>query len=159
MVYKIVNAVKNFFLTLYKKLVRINDSPQRVALGFGLGIFSGIFPGTGPLAALFLALIFKANKASALLGSLLTNTWLSFVILLPAVKVGSYIAGMNWEQAYQGISNLSKAGGWKAIFHLPFLQVILPLIIGYILVALCLGALTYICSLTLIKIRNNSIRK
>jgi len=69
-----MNKFRGFFQLLYLKLIKINDTPQKIAFGFGLGVFSGIFPGTGPLAALFLALILRANRASALLGSLLTNT-------------------------------------------------------------------------------------
>ena len=64
---------------LFDKLFKINDTPQKIALGFGLGVFAGIFPGTGPVAAILLAYVFRANRASALFGSLFTNTWLNSV--------------------------------------------------------------------------------
>jgi uncharacterized protein (DUF2062 family) len=37
------NRLQRFFKFLYLKLFRINDSPQRIALGFGAGAFMGIF--------------------------------------------------------------------------------------------------------------------
>jgi uncharacterized protein (DUF2062 family) len=110
----IPHKISHFFRLLYIKLFKINDSPQRIALGLGLGVFLGIIPGTGPLAALFLALLFRVNRASALLGSLLTNTWLSIVTFLLAIKVGSFIMRLNWQSVYADIS-----------------KAILPLIVGY----------------------------
>src|SRR4030042_3454193 len=114
----VLDKIKRFLKYLYHEIVQINDSPQRIALGFGLGVFTGVFPSTGPLAALFLAAIFRVNRASALLASLLTNTWISFVILIPAVKVGSLIFRIDWQQALQE---------WGS-------RGILPIISGYILV-------------------------
>ncbi|MCG2713658.1 MAG: DUF2062 domain-containing protein [Candidatus Omnitrophica bacterium] len=66
---------------IFAKLFKINDSAGKIALGVGLGVFAGLLPGTGPAAALLLALVFRANRAAALLGSLITNTWLSVVTL------------------------------------------------------------------------------
>ena len=43
-----INKKKAFFHVLYEKLVKIDDTPQRVALGFGVGIFIGNLPGVGP---------------------------------------------------------------------------------------------------------------
>ena len=67
---------------IFDKLFKINDSAEKIALGVGLEVFSGLMPGTGPTAALFLAFIFRANRAAALLGSMLTNTWLSVVTFI-----------------------------------------------------------------------------
>ncbi|MDI6606430.1 MAG: DUF2062 domain-containing protein, partial [Candidatus Omnitrophota bacterium] len=82
------DRIRRLFRLFYLKVFRINDSPRKVALGMGLGVFSGILPGTGPIAAVCLAFIFRANRAAALLGSLITNTWLSFFIFLVAIKTG-----------------------------------------------------------------------
>src|SRR3989338_11447506 len=91
-------SFKRLLKFLYLKLFKINDTPQKIALGLGLGVFAGIFPGTGPAASLFLAFIFRANRASALIGSMLTNTWLSVVTLLLAIKLGALMFGIQWEE-------------------------------------------------------------
>jgi uncharacterized protein (DUF2062 family) len=124
---------REFFRLLYIKLFKINDSPQRIALGLGLGVFAGIIPGTGPVAALFLAFIFRVNPASALLGSLLTNTWLSFVTFILAIKVGSAIMHLDWQVVRQG---------W----------ILLPVILGYFIVSFSLGILVYLVTLIILKI-------
>jgi hypothetical protein len=143
-------AIKNFFKLLYYRLVKINDTPQRIALGIGLGVFCGILPGTGPLAALFLAFALRVNRASALLGSLLTNTWLSFVILIPAVKVGSAVFQINWQQLQSDWIHFLNSAGWKELFKLSILKLILPVILGYIVVAFCLGFLIYLITLAIV---------
>ncbi|MDP2928087.1 MAG: DUF2062 domain-containing protein [Candidatus Omnitrophota bacterium] len=144
---KIINFV-------FAKLFYINDSAQKIALGVGLGVFAGLLPGTGPAAALFLAFIFKANRAAALLGGLLTNTWLSLVTFILAIKVGSVILKLNWQTVQQQAQGLLKNFGWTGFFKLSFFEVLLPVIVGYLVIGLVLGALSY--SLTLLIIRRNS---
>ena len=61
-----LNNIKNFLRFVYAKLFSINDTPNKISLGLGLGVFAGILPGTGPIAAVFLALVFRANRASGL---------------------------------------------------------------------------------------------
>lgn len=126
-----MNPLKKFIRKLYAELFLINDSAQKIALGVGLGVFTGILPGTGPLAALFLAFIFKANRASALLGSIATNTWFSLFTFILAFKIGSAIIK-------------------PAFFKTVILKTILPLAAGYLVIALCAGLLTYLITLILI---------
>lgn len=79
------------FKYLYLKLFRTNDTPQRIAFGLGIGVFLGIMPGAGPLAALIAATFLRANRAAAIAGAFLTNTWTSFLIFILSVKVGAGI--------------------------------------------------------------------
>lgn len=122
------NKFFRFLRFIYLKLFRINDSPHKIALGFGLGVFAGIFPGTGPLASLFLAFIFRANRAAALIGSLLTNTWLSFVTFVLAVQAGSMLLKINWQDVQAK-------------------KTILPIALGYAIIAFCCGLVAYLAAL------------
>lgn len=140
---------------LYEKLFKINDTPQKVALGFGLGVFSGIFPGTGPLAALFLALVFKVNRASALIASFLTNTWLSFVTFILAIKIGSAIFRVSWQGLRSDWLQFIHNFTWNKLFSLSILKIVLPVATGYLIVALILGALSYALVLLVLKDRTN----
>lgn len=135
---------------LLDKLFKINDSPQRIALGLGLGVFLGIMPGTGPIAALFLAGFLRLNRASALLGSLATNTWLSFVTFLLSLKVGSFIMGLNWQEVNNHWKVFLKNFHWLDLFKASILKAILPVIVGYIIVAFCLGLMVYLISIVIL---------
>jgi hypothetical protein len=148
-------ASKNKFIRLlkfvYEKLFLINDSPHKIAFGLGLGVFAGIIPGTGPLAALFLAFIFRANRAAALLGSLLTNTWLSVVTFLLSIKVGSAIMNVDWKVVYSESLLFLKKFQWQNLFRESVFRVVLPLAVGYLAVSLVLALITYLIALIVIK--------
>jgi uncharacterized protein (DUF2062 family) len=133
------------------KLFRINDSAERIALGVGLGVFCGLLPGTGPVAALFLALIFRANRAAALLGSLLTNTWLSLVTFILAIKLGSVILNLHWQEVLKKAQGLIHDFGWFKFFKLSFFEVLMPVITGYIIIGLFLGIISYLVTLLIIR--------
>lgn len=135
---------------LYLKLVRIHDTPQKIALGMGLGVFSGIIPGTGPIAALFLAFIFRANRATAILGSILTNTWLSFLTFILAIKAGSVILGMKWQQVRQDWLVFLKDFRWYYLFRLSALKIAFPVLLGYLAIAAALGLSAYVITLAVI---------
>lgn len=72
-------SLKRFFKLLYLKIIRINDSPERIAKSFALGVFIGIFPtfGIGGVLALVLAKIFKLNYAASILGTFIMNYFTS----------------------------------------------------------------------------------
>ena len=131
------NKARVFF---YEKLFKINDSPQKISAGFGLGIFCGMLPGTGPLAALFLAFIFKVNRASALLASLLVNTWLSLAMFIFSIKVGSAILGLDWNSIYRE----AKAE--------PLAKIVLPVALGYLVISILLGVIAYLFILLILKV-------
>ncbi|MBU0547836.1 MAG: DUF2062 domain-containing protein [Candidatus Omnitrophica bacterium] len=135
---------------IFAKLFKINDSVQKIALGVGLGVFSGLIPGTGPVAALFLAFVFRANRAAALLGSILTNSWLSIVTFILAIKVGSTVLGRHWQEAYHKAQDLIRDFHWTSFSKLSFLDLLLPVIIGYLIVGLFLGLVSYLVVLLII---------
>lgn len=141
---KLKNSILGFFRLIYRKLFRINDTPQKIALGFGVGVILGILPGMGPLAALFLAFVLRVNRAAALLGSLLTNTWLSIATFLLSIKVGSAIMKLDWQSVRNDWAALLKDFRWLNLFKLSILKIILPVILGYFIVAFCLGLLAYL---------------
>ncbi|MCX5705099.1 MAG: DUF2062 domain-containing protein [Candidatus Omnitrophica bacterium] len=154
------NKLQRFFKLIYLKLFRINDTPQKIALGFGLGVFLGILPGTGPIAALCCAFLFRLNRAAAFLGSLLTNTWLSIVTFVLSVKVGSFMMNMEWHKVYQGWLAILKDFHWANLFKLSVLEIAFPVLLGYFIISLCAGILGYIISLiAVIQVRKSKEKK
>ena len=148
--------LKRTFNYIFAKLFKINDSAQKIALGVGLGVFSGFIPGMGPLAALFLAFVFRANRAAALFGGVLTNTWLSLITFVLAVKVGSLIFNRHWQQVYQKARGLIHNFSWGNFFSLSFLDIVLPVIVGYLVIGLFLGFISYLAVLLIARRRNFS---
>ena len=146
----IQNRIIRFGKVLYLRIIRMNDSPQRIAIGFGLGAFMGIIPGTGPLAALVLAAALRVNKAAAFLGGLLTNTWISFLAIIFSIKVGSALLHLNWQQVYADWQAVLKNFHWIHLLDTSILKIILPVLVGYFIIALGFGILTYLVVLAAI---------
>ena len=133
-----------------QNLYRINDSPQRIALGFGLGVFLGVMPGLGIVVSLVLATFLRLNRASALVGTALTNTWLSFAIFILSIKTGSAIIGTSWNEIYAKWNLLIKEFSWQKVFAFSFWEIIRPILLGYVVVSVLLGVVAYLLALLLI---------
>ncbi|MFA5311156.1 MAG: DUF2062 domain-containing protein [Candidatus Omnitrophota bacterium] len=145
------NKIVSFFTDLYKKLFKINDTPQKIALGLGLGVALGVLPGTGPLAAFFLSILLKVNRASALLGSLITNTWLSLTTFLLALRLGSAIFNISLEELRSEWRVLFNDFQLSYLLKSSFLKVILPVSVGYLIIGAALGLSVYLIALIIIK--------
>lgn len=141
------NKLQRLLRLIYLRFFRINDTPQRIALGFGLGVFMGILPGTGPLAALCCAFLLRVNRAAAFLGGLLTNTWLSIITFLLAVKIGAFFLKLDWSTVYGQWQLFLKDFHWRNIFTSGVLDMALPVLLGYFIIALFAGVLGYMMSL------------
>ena len=129
-----MKKIIEFLRSVYLKLFKIDDSPQKVALGFGLGVFLGIFPGTGPFASLILAFLLRINRAAAVIGCLITNAWISVLAFVLAIQAGAMIFGLDW----------------KTMKSTP-LKFVLPISAGYVLIGLIFGSISYLATLVIIK--------
>ena len=146
----VVSRIARFFRLIYLRLFRINDNPQKIAAGLGIGVFLGILPGTGPFAALLFAVLFRINRASALLGSILTNTWLSIPTFLLSAHVGSAVTGMRFEDLSKEWGVFVKDFHWASLLEMAAYRIIGPILIGYFIVSLCIGIAAYLITLALL---------
>jgi uncharacterized protein (DUF2062 family) len=150
---EIKSRIIDFFKLIYVKLVKINDTPQKIAAGFGLGVFLGILPGTGPIAALLAASFLRINRAAAVTGSLLTNTWLSILTIPLSMKIGSAIMQLSWQKVYNDWRIFLKDFHWTGLFRLSSLEIILPVLLGYLVLGFILGLAAFFIILAIIKKR------
>ncbi len=153
------NSILRFLKLAYIKIFRINDTPQKIALGVGVGVFLGILPGTGPIAAVFMAFILRLNRAAALLGSLLTNTWLSVLTFFLSIKIGSSIIGLDWQEVNRNWAQFFKDFKFMTLFKVATLKIILPVVAGYFVISLCLGIIAYLVTLAILIFVSKAKRK
>lgn len=147
----LLQKAARFFKFIYLKLFRINDSPERVAAGLAAGIFLGVFPGTGPFAALAAAFIFRINRAAALIGSILTNTWLSIPVFLVALKAGTALTGLDYRTVQTEWHSLIMDFHWSGLADMSIWRIAGPVLAGYIFVSLCIGVIAYVVALVLLR--------
>ncbi len=154
------NKIKRFIKAVYLKLFRINDSPLKIALGFGIGVFIGVMPGMGPVIALLLALLFRVNRASALLGSILFNTWVGVLALLLSVKIGAAVTGVRYDEVYAGWNGLITNFKWEKLFQVSIYDVLIPIGIGYLIISFIFAAVATIAVYMIaLRIKNKKSQK
>jgi len=81
---------RRFYNTIEKQTLDINERPHKVKLGCALGIGVNFFPtlGIGFIFAFVLALLFRANRASAAVTSLVTGSLVPLMYALNLVIGG-----------------------------------------------------------------------
>jgi uncharacterized protein (DUF2062 family) len=80
---------------LIKKLLHIEDTPERTALAYSIGIFLGFSPFLGfhTLTALAIAFLFNLNRVAILLGSWSNTPWWIVPYYMMATWVGMWVTG------------------------------------------------------------------
>lgn len=78
------------------RIIHIDDSPHRIALGVSLGMFTAFLPflGLHSIIALLLAFLARANKAVALLCSWISNPFTVIPIFIPCYLLGRAVIGV-----------------------------------------------------------------
>lgn len=103
-------AIKRWVRYQYLKLVRIDDVPSKIAMGMAVGVFWGIFPtfGLGTVLAFILAVIFRFNKAAAVIGSFIMNPLTTPFFWSGSAILGAMLVGGDWHQVVQAIEAFYK---------------------------------------------------
>jgi len=150
--------IRKWFQFAYHQLVEINDTPHRKALGLGLGVFLGIFPGVGPIASLIGAYILRVNRAAALLGSLLTNTWFTIVTFALALKIGAWLSHGDKEKMQLAWQDLWKDFHWGKLNDEYIVRIFLAILAGFALISFSIGLIVYIVTFYFLN-RHQALKK
>jgi uncharacterized protein (DUF2062 family) len=100
---------------LLKKLLHIEDTPERTALAFSIGIFLGFSPflGLHTLAGLAIAFLFKLNRVAILLGVWVNAPWWLVPYYTLATWLGMWVVRFRIDWAtLEGIFQLGKEKGF-----------------------------------------------
>jgi uncharacterized protein (DUF2062 family) len=89
------------------RLVRVGGDPVHVALGFALGVFLGVFPtfGIGIPLSVLLASVFRWNRVSAMLGSLVMNPLTTPFFWTLSGTLGAAIFRVNVKNVMMSVQN------------------------------------------------------
>jgi len=141
------------FKKLYRKIVSINDPPQKIARGVAIGIFWGVMPTFG-LAIIFsvpTAILLRANKFASILSSFISNPFTTPLFLGFGYKIGEYIL----NSPKDNIPSLS----WKIIKTEYLWEISKSLLIGTTILAIVIALSTYIVTLKIIQRHHRKIVK
>jgi uncharacterized protein (DUF2062 family) len=151
---KLILKIKNFFIQFFI----IDDTPHKVAGGAALGIFLGILPGEGLLTTLFFAWLFRLNRLSATAGVLAFNMWATAIILPPAAAIGGFLFRINPNDLIQNFYATYHLGLKYFLSKIILLDLVLPLIAGYLVVAGAIALVLYFLLYYLLKNKKISLK-
>lgn len=78
---------------LMKRAFLTNDSPEKLARGFAIGVFWGVLPtfGFAILFSLPTSILFRANRLTAIIGTFVSNPFTIPFYMLWATEIGNFI--------------------------------------------------------------------
>ena len=84
---------------LLQRLLHIEDTPERTALAYSVGVFIGFSPflGLHTIAGLLLAFLFRLNRVAVLLGVWSNTPWWLVPYYGVATWVGTRVIGVDLE--------------------------------------------------------------
>src|SRR5215211_4036795 len=97
------------FRTAFRRLLAIDDPPERTALAFTIGIFIAFSPflGLHTIMATVIAFAFRFNKVAIYTGTFINNPFLTLVpIIIASYAVGAFILGRPVQIPDEGIELL-----------------------------------------------------
>ncbi len=103
----------------YLEWIRLEGDPDSLALGVALGVFAGVMPVIPfqTILALTLALVFRASKVAAVLGTWVSNPLSWTFLYYSNYKIGAWFLGLSGRDAtFKGIMKSIRSGDeWMPI--------------------------------------------
>ena len=140
-----------------KLLLHVEDTPHRIALAFGIGIWIAFFPiwGIHTAMALVIAFALRLSRAAMILGAYINNPWTAPALYTAGTALGCWLLGVPVE-GFDGLDWSLK--GWALLDSLlqtlrPYLW---PFVVGNTIVGVVLGALSYFVLRRVLERRRNA---
>jgi uncharacterized protein (DUF2062 family) len=139
----------------FRRLLALDDTPERIARAFALGVFLAFSPllGLHTFLGIILAFLFGLNRLAMLTGLIINNPW----TLVPIYAAGAYLGGLlvgfpsgnslpsfEWRALWSGEFWLQLAGQW----HL-----LKPMVIGSFVLSFLVSVFSYLVALYVLRQR------
>jgi uncharacterized protein (DUF2062 family) len=126
-------------------LFHLEDTPRRVALAFGVGVWIAFFPvlGVHTLMALGIAFAFRLSRAAILLGAYVNNPWTIAPLYLAGTLLGCALLGVSTEGLGHIRWDLHGAEFYRelAVGLRPYVW---PFVVGNTILGIVAGAVAYV---------------
>jgi uncharacterized protein (DUF2062 family) len=128
----------------FQVLFHVEDSPHRIALSFGLGVFIAFSPllGLHTLMALGIAIAFRLSKAAIIVGIYVNNPWTIAPMYMGGTLLGCYLLGVSPDDLAHLRFDQHGWAFYKSLAHQlePYLW---PFVVGNTLLGVAFGLLAY----------------
>jgi len=134
----------------FRRLLAIDDPPERTALAFSIGVFIAFSPflGLHTIMATFIAFVFKFNKIAIYTGTFLNNPPLTLVpIIIASYAVGAFFLGKPLEIPAEGLELLKNphlfSGDYYRRLFVESLTILEPFALGGMILSVVCSVLAY----------------
>lgn len=151
------------FRSTLRRLLAIDDPPERTALAFSIGVFIAFSPflGLHTIMATVLAFAFRFNKIAIYAGTFINNPFLTLVpIILASYGVGAFLMGKPLVPPAEGLELLKHpqllTGDWWGRLFKQTGSVLLPFSIGGMVLSVVCSLAAYPLTLRFLRARRKS---
>jgi uncharacterized protein (DUF2062 family) len=153
------------FRTAFRRLLAIDDPPERTALAFSIGIFIAFSPflGLHTIMATVIAFAFRFNKVAIYTGTFINNPFLTLVpIIIASYAVGAFMLGRPLHIPDEGIEllknpHLFSRDYYRRLFLQSWNNIVWPFSVGGMILSVVCSLLAY--PLTLWALRKHRLRR
>jgi uncharacterized protein (DUF2062 family) len=150
--------IKRSVTQYLRRLLALDDTPERIAFAFALGVWLAFSPlvGLHTFLGLAIAFIFGLNRAALLVGVFINNPW----TLVPIYGTAGYLGGL--LMGYPALESMPEIG-WGQLLTTDFWSqlgqqwpVLMPLVLGSALLATVAAVLSYLLALYFVRQRKSA---
>jgi uncharacterized protein (DUF2062 family) len=156
--------VQQMLRSTFRRLLALDDPPERTALAFSIGVFIAFSPflGLHTILATTIAFLFRFNKVAIYAGTFINNPFLTLVpIIIASYAIGAFILNQPLRIPSEGIDllrnpHLLTADYYRQLFRESW-QIVWPFTIGASVLSVVCSLIAY--PVTLWLLRTNRRRK
>ncbi len=138
------------FRAAFRRLLAIDDPPERTALAFSIGVFIAFSPflGLHTILATFIAFVFRFNKVAIYTGTFLNNPPLTLVpIIVASYAVGAFFMGRPLRIPPEGVELLKNphllTGEYYRRLFVQSLSIVVPFALGGMVLSVVCSLIAY----------------
>jgi len=148
------------FRSTFRRLLTLDDPPERTALAFAIGVFIAFSPflGLHTIMATSVAFIFRFNKIAIFAGTFINNPFLTLVpIIIVSYAVGAFVLGRPLRIPPEGIELLKEphlltGDYYRKLFNEGW-QVVWPFTVGGMVLSVICSMIAYPVTSRLLRTR------
>jgi uncharacterized protein (DUF2062 family) len=148
------------FRSTFRRLLALDDPPERTALAFSLGVFIAFSPflGLHTILATLIAFVFRFNKVAVYTGTFINNPFFTLVpIVISSYAIGAFVLGRPLRIPAAGVELLTHPHPLTAsYYHQLFREswdIVWPFSIGGIMLSVVCSLIAYPVTSSLLRAR------
>ena len=138
------------FRAAFRRLLAIDDPPERTALAFSIGVFIAFSPflGLHTITATAIAFLFRFNKIAIYTGTFINNPFFTLVpIIIASYAIGAIVLGRPWHIPDEGLELLKNpelfSGDYYRRIFIESWNIVWPFSVGATVLSVVCSVLAY----------------